>query len=539
MSDLPSASGRSTSVEQPPLVLPPPIVPAVPDQAALRALRERARDDLAMLNFPAPDWVPGAPGRAPSQVDVLIVGGGMCGQTAAYALLRDGVRTFRIIDAAARGDEGPWGTFARMLTLRSPKHLTGADLGVPSLTYRAWHEAAYGVEHWQSLHKITTLDWRDYLLWVRETVGVGVENGVRMTAVRPRDEHVEVDLIGPDGPQRVTCRKLVLAMGRDGSGGERWPRIDGLDPASPARAGRVFHSDEAIDFAALRGRRVAVLGAGASAFDNAAAALEAGAAQVDQFVRRPFLPQVNKSKWTSFPGFLHGFIDLDDARRWAFYTYIFDEQVPPPWESVQRCDRHPQFSLRFGHGWQRIDLDGDGMRITLTAAADAGTGNGTGNGNGNGNCDDAGCATLAYDAAIVATGFDVDLTRRPELAGIAGDLLRWADRIGAERAAAHPEPARFPYLGDGFELRERVPGTAPGLRHVHLFNWGATMSHGAIAGDIPGLGLGATRLSHAIVKALFVADADRHYARMLAHNEDELAQTRRFVPLDERGTRTA
>lgn len=60
------------------------------------------------------------------------------------------------------------------------------------------------------------------------------------------------------------------------------------------------------------------------------------------------------------------------------------------------------------------------------------------------------------------------------------------------------------------------------------------MSHGAIAGDIPGLGLGATRLSHAIVKALFVADADRHYARMLAHNEDELAQTRRFVPLSDR-----
>ena len=36
------------------------------------------------------------------------------------------------------------------------------------------------------------------------------------------------------------------------------------------------------------------------------------------------------------------------------------------------------------------------------------------------------------------------------------------------------------------------------------------MSHGAIAGDIPGLGIGAQRLAEAIVRDLFVADADRH-----------------------------
>jgi hypothetical protein len=31
-----------------------------------------------------------------------------------------------------------------MLTLRSPKQLIGPDLGVPSLTFRAWYEAQHG-----------------------------------------------------------------------------------------------------------------------------------------------------------------------------------------------------------------------------------------------------------------------------------------------------------------------------------------------------------------------------------------------------------
>jgi hypothetical protein len=95
----------------------------------------QARRDFGRLNFPAPNWVPavvGPDGR--TMLDVLIIGAGLCGQTAAFALGREGIRNVRTVDRAERGREGPWGTYARMDTLRSPKHLTGPDLGFPALT---------------------------------------------------------------------------------------------------------------------------------------------------------------------------------------------------------------------------------------------------------------------------------------------------------------------------------------------------------------------------------------------------------------------
>jgi hypothetical protein len=65
------------------------------------------------------------------------------------------------------------------------------------------------------------------------------------------------------------------------------------------------------------------------------------------FARRPQMPQVNKSKWTAFRGFQHGYAALGRRAPLALLHYIFSEQVPPPYESVLRCEKHPGFSLRF------------------------------------------------------------------------------------------------------------------------------------------------------------------------------------------------
>ena len=485
-------------------------VKSVRNWPALVALAAEVRRDLERLNFPAANWVPPLIGsNGGPMLDVLVIGAGLCGQTAAFALMRDGVRNLRIVDRAAKGEEGPWGTYARMQILRSPKHLTGPDLGVPSLTFRAWYEAQHGADGWQRLHKIGRLDWRDYLIWVRATVGVPVENGVEVTGLSPQSNGVGVTLRKAGATEQIFARKIVLACGRDGAGDKRLPAFPGL-AASREEPGRCFHSADDIDFAAFAGGRVAVLGAGASAFDCAATALEDGASQVALYIRRPSLPQVNKSKAASFPGFLKSFSALDDATRWQIMTYIFAEKVPPPYESVLRCDVHPGFTIRFGEPWQDVLPDAQGVTIR-TPKGDT-----------------------RFDAAIFGTGFDVDLSLRPELAAVHHNILLWGDRVGAAKAAEDPECARYPYLGPGFEFIERTSNAAPGLGHMHAFNWGVTLSHGAVAGDIPGLRIAADRLSEALCRSLFAADIAEHWQRLQAADEPELQPTRFFVPRDQR-----
>ena len=464
---------------------------------SLAELTARARHELEALRYPAPNWVLPRDGM----LDVLVVGGGMCGQTATFALLREGVRNLRCLDRAPRGREGPWTTFARMDILRSPKHLTGPDLGVGALTYRAWHEAKFGVEHWEKLHKIDRIEWANYLMWVRETAALPIENQVEVRSAELVPGAVRVSL----SSETLYARKVVLALGREGSGTLRWPQFATFDPARRAHLSNagVFHSADDIDFASLKGRKIGVLGAGASAFDNAAQALEAGAREVVLFARRPILPQVNKSKWTAFPGFLHGYASLDDERKWRFYTYIFGEQVPPPYESVLRCEKHPGFSIRFGEAWLDI-LPGP---VAVTAKGEH-----------------------RFDALMVCTGFDVNLTDRREVAPFRDAIDVWANHVSPQEARKFPEEARFPYLGDAFQLT----GKEKELARVHVFNWGTTMSHGALAGDIPGLEIGARRLATGIARDLFLEDADRHWENLRAHNEDELKPTRYFVPLAQR-----
>ena len=477
------------------------------DDAALAELAARARHDLEMLNFPAANWVPATTGPdGKPMLDVLVVGGGMCGQTVAYGLMREGIRNIRTIDRNPRGDEGPWGTYARMEILRSPKTLTGPDLGVPSLTFRAWYEAQHGVEGWARLHKSGRIDWRDYLLWVRDTVGIDVENGTSLVKMEPTAAGVRVTLESAAGREVAWAHRVVLAGGRDGAGSIRKPVFPGMIGVSDAARSRVMHSSDAMAPTDFSGGRIGVLGAGASAFDCAATALEASAAEVKMFVRRTHLPQVNKSKGASYPGFLRGFGGMSDADRWRLQSYIFGEQAPPPHESVLRCDAHEGFSIHFGEAWTDVVPSANEVVVTTTKGR------------------------YVFDRVVLATGFEVDIAKHPLLAPLAGNILLWRDRVGPNIDARDEESARHPYLGAGFELMERTAGQTPGLGSIHMFNVGATMSHAALAGDIPGLQIGTGRLVGAILGDLFAANLPTLEARLRAHDERELAPTKYFFP---------
>ena len=113
------------------------------------------------------------------------------------------------------------------------------------------------------------------------------------------------------------------------------------------------HTSANIDFASLRGKCVAVLGAGASAFDNAATALEQGAREVHLLFRRAELVSVNPYRWAEFVGFLKHFGDLPDAQKWRFVSQIMRMGQLPPRDTFQRVSHYTfgsLLSLGFGGG---------------------------------------------------------------------------------------------------------------------------------------------------------------------------------------------
>lgn len=455
---------------------------------SLEELEARLARDLDLLTLPAADWVPARAGV----LDVAIVGAGMAGLTAAFALRKLGIANVRLFDRAPAGQEGPWSSFARMETLRSPKTLTGPALGFANLTFRAWYEAQFGRERWEALFRIPRLQWLDYLNWYRRVTNPSVENDTTLTALAGDADGVTLSLTGPEGAREVRARRVILANGRDGLGGPFippfWRDVDKRFWA---------HAHERIDFAALKGKTVAVLGAGAGAVDNAAEALEAGAGKVYMLVRRAELPRVNKSLAAGNAGILMGFNDLSDERRWAQNQYIADTAVPAPHSSMLRCSRHANFALLTGCSIQAARPEGGRLALETTRGP------------------------AVVDCVILATGFTVDWARRPELAELARHALLWRDRYVAPGKEGS-EFAEHPYLGRDFQFQERVPGAAPWLPRVHAFNYAAVLSHGRVTGDIPGISVGAERLAAGIAGAFFAEDYDHHWQRLQDFETPEL-----------------
>jgi FAD-dependent urate hydroxylase len=406
-------------------------------------LSDRVRRDLAYLSYPSREWtVPHYRDDRPV-LDVLIVGGGQAGLATAFGLKLERVNNVRIVDRNPRGLEGPWRRFARMRQLRTPKEVTGIDFGLPSLTIQAWYEAKFGARAWKRISAIPPEEWRDYLDWYRDVLALPVENNTEVTSIEPAGDLLLAHLRRRGRSERVIARKIVLATGIDGSGAWRAP------PALVADLPRErwAHSSDKIDFRRLRGKRVGVLGAGANAFDNAAVALEAGAASVDLCLRRTELPRVNPLIWTNFAGMLGHFAELDDLYRWRFMRYILEKPpMPPPQEAFWRCRKFDHFAWHADCRWRAVRYDGKVATVET---------------NGD---------PFTFDFIIFATGFATDLSARPELAPIVRHIALWRDRFTPPPGEESDLLSRHPYLGPAFEFTEREPGRC-------ALSWSAAQIH--------------------------------------------------------------
>jgi len=459
-------------------------------------LSDRVRRDLTYLSYPpSREWMVPRYRDGAQVLDVLIVGAGQGGLATAFALGLERIANIRIVDRNPRGLEGPWRRFARMTELRTAKEVTGIDLGIPSLTARAWYEAKFGCQAWQRIENIAPKVWRDYLDWYRDVLQLPVENEIEVTSIEPASDLLLAHLRRRGRTERVHARKIVLATGIDGSGG--WRAQDALAAGLPAQ--RYAHSTDEIDFGRLAGKRVGVLGVGASAFDNAAAALEAGATRVDLCFRRAEIPRVNPLFWANFAGMLGHFAELTDVERWRFMRHILEQlPLPPPQDSFWRCRKFENFAWHGNCGWRSIRDEGD-VAVVETEAG-----------------------TFRFEFIIFATGIGMDLSARPELAPIVDRIALWRDRFTPPPGEESDVLARYPYLGTAFEFMERQPGTAPYLARLHNFTFGATLSLGVTGAAITGMKYGVPRLVNGLVRDLFREDAAAHYRDLLAYAVPEL-----------------
>jgi len=460
---------------------------------SLGELEARVAQDMTWLNLPAKPWLPRLEADGAVVVDVAVIGGGLCGLVALAALKRVGIHNVLAFDRAPKGREGPWITYARMETLRTRKEAAGPALGIATLTFRAWFEAQFGAEAFASMGLIPRSQFMKYLVWYRQILGLPVENETRVTAVDIREDGLlAVSHHGPAGPARTLARRVVVATGLDGLGG---PSLPLLAQQVPSRY--IAHGAAAIDMEALRGKRVAVVGAGASAMDNAAAALEAGAARVDIFIRRPDIPRVDKFTGIGSQGMVHGYFGLPDDAKWMLMLEGERAQIPPPRHSVLRVSRHR--NAHFHLHSPLLDLAENEGAVAITTPK----------------------GRYAADFIIFCTGFSVDLDRRPEFSGFAEKIALWRDVYCPPPGMEHEGLSRSPYLGANFEFLPKAGGT-PAVSQIYCFAYPAVTSHGKITSGIPSISDGAQRLAQGIARSLMVQDHVQLLEKFRAYDVPEL-----------------
>jgi cation diffusion facilitator CzcD-associated flavoprotein CzcO len=456
---------------------------------------DRVRRELTYLSYPSQEWTIPRFRDGARVLDVLIVGGGQGGLATAFGLRRERISNIRIVDRNPRGLEGPWRRFARMKELRTSKEVTGIDLGIPSLTPRAWYEARFGRQAWESIEKFSPDVWQKYLDWYRDVLELPVENEIEVTSIEPAGDLLLAHLRRGARIERVHARKIVLATGMEGNGS--WQAPSALVAGLPK--GRYAHSTDDIDFGRLAGKRVGVLGVGASAFDNAAAALEAGARRVDLCFRRANVPRVNPLLWTHFAGMLGHFGELSDLERWRFMRRILEEfPQPPPQDAFWRCRKFENFAWHANCAWQSVREERDAAAVETQAGI------------------------FTFDFIIFATGTETNLSARSELTPIVHHIALWRDRFTPPTGEESDLLASHPYLGSAFEFVERKPGTAPFLGRLHNLTFGATPSLGLTGAAIIGMKYGIPRLVNGLVRDLFREDAATYYRDLLAYAVPEL-----------------
>lgn len=265
--------------------------------------------------------------------DVIIVGAGFGGVAAAKELLEHGFTDITLLDTAS-AIGGTW------------HHNTypGAACDVPS--------------HFYSYSYAQRADWSrfcspqaeilDYLQDTARALGVAdrVVPNTTVTACRWDDTSATwtVEADGPDGPVVHTARAVVMATGQLNQ--PAYPSIPGLEDF----AGHAFHSARWDHDYDLRGKRVAVIGTGASAVQFVPEiAPEVASLTVFQRTGNWFLPRRHKDYSTGVHTLFRRLPAAHRLFRLALYLYM---------EFLTAMIRHPRSLGWLGRLWSTLFMRG-------------------------------------------------------------------------------------------------------------------------------------------------------------------------------------
>jgi cation diffusion facilitator CzcD-associated flavoprotein CzcO len=462
----------------------------------LARLAEEVRCDLARLDYPSRPWVRPRQHKGEPVFDVVIVGAGQSGLAAGFGLLREHVENIVALDENPEGQEGPWITYARMVTLRTPKYLVGQELGVPSLTFRAWWEVQHGEAAWDALDKIPREEWMRYLRWYRATLGLPVRNECRVDLIEPTEPQLfRLTVSGAGAPRQgfVLARKVVLATGIQGGGEWHVPRFiaDVLPPS------RYAHTSGPVDYAAMQGWTIGILGGGASAFDNAQFGLRLGVGEMHVFLRRGDLQRVNPIRHIENAGFLGQFAALDDATKYRAIAHFLSLSQPPTNDTFRRAAAYPGFRLHLGAPWLKVEDTRDGIIVTTPQGPSR------------------------FDFVVLSTGLLTDASLRPELRLVAGDIALWKDRYVPSAGTANVLVDQHPYLGPHFELTGKNDDAAARVYGLFALNYSALASLGLSASSLSGTKYALPRLVAGVARQLFLDDRDIIMRDYFDYREEE------------------
>ena len=366
-----------------------------------------------------------------------------------------------------------------MITLRTPKELQTIEMGLPSLHVSSWWIANYGAESWNELGKIPREDWVAYLRWFRDVLDLPVRNEKRLERIEPLNTGVhKLHLLEGDQKTCIFARKVILATGIQGGG--EWHTPSFITETLPKQ--RYAHTSETIDYDSLKGKNIAILGGGASAFDNAQYALGRGVETVSVFMRRDEIPSVNPIRFMEQTGVVPRFSSLDDAAKYQIMSSFLLRNQPPTNDTFQRSAAWEGFSLHLGSPWTGVKDTDRGVAVTTPKGE------------------------FVFDFLVLSTGMLTDVNLRPELADVAPLIACWKDRYDAPEDQRNRLLDMHPYLGPGFQFTAKLETDADKLHGLFSFNYSALLSLGLSAAALTGLPHALPKLVQGVADQLFQDD---------------------------------